>query len=151
MQGGGGHFRNRGTVGDIESLPFLEAIRIKETDWAKEMFVIHVTLIPYLEPSEELKTKPTQHSVKELRGIGIQPDLIVCRTEHPLTKEIKDKIALFCDINAREVVENRSYPNIYEVPLILKEEGLDRIVLEKFGMPLKEADLSAWKEDGPKD
>ena len=135
-----------GTVGDIESLPFLEAIRQMKTDPGKEnVCYIHVTLIPYLEPSEELKTKPTQHSVKELRGIGIQPDLIVCRTEHPLTREIKDKIALFCNVRAREVIENRSYPNIYELPLILKEEGLDRIVLEKLGMPWKKADLSAWR------
>lgn len=136
-----------GTVGDIESLPFLEAIRQMKTDLGKEnVCYIHVTLIPYLEPSEELKTKPTQHSVKELRGIGIQPDVIVCRTEYPLTNEIKDKIALFCDINAREVVENKSSANIYEVPLILKEEGLDKIVLEKIGLPCKEAELSAWEK-----
>ncbi len=136
-----------GTVGDIESLPFLEAIRQMKTDLGKKnVCYIHVTLIPYLEPSEELKTKPTQHSVKELRSIGIQPDVIVCRTEYPLTKEIKDKIALFCNVDAREVIENRSYPNIYELPLILKEEGLDEIVLEKLGMPYKEADLAAWKE-----
>ncbi len=136
-----------GTVGDIESLPFLEAIRQMKTDQGKEnVCYIHVTLIPYLEPSEELKTKPTQHSVKELRGIGIQPDVIVCRTEHPLTGEIKDKIALFCDINAREVIENKTSNNIYEVPLILKEEGLDKIVLEKIGLPRKKADLFAWKK-----
>lgn len=136
-----------GTVGDIESLPFLEAIRQMKSDQGKgNVCYIHVTLIPYLEPSEELKTKPTQHSVKELRGIGIQPDVIVCRTEYPLTGEIKDKIGLFCDINAREVIENKSSANIYEVPLILKEEGLDKIVLKKIGLPRKKAALSTWRK-----
>lgn len=136
-----------GTVGDIESLPFMEAIRQMKSDLGKEnVCYIHVTLIPYLEPSEELKTKPTQHSVKELRGIGIQPDAIVCRTEYPLTAEIKDKIALFCDTNAQAVIENKSSASIYEVPLILKEEGLDKIVLKKIGLPRKKPDLLAWEK-----
>ncbi|NMB40507.1 MAG: CTP synthase [Firmicutes bacterium] len=134
-----------GTVGDIESLPFLEAIRQMKTDLGKEnVCYLHVTLVPFLEPSEELKTKPTQHSVKELRSIGIQPDLIVCRTEYPLTQDLRDKIALFCDINAREVIENKNVANIYEVPLILKKEGLDKIVLEKLGLDVRKPDLSEW-------
>jgi CTP synthase len=136
-----------GTVGDIEGLPFLEAIRQMKTDLGKEnVCYIHVTLVPFLEPTGELKTKPTQHSVKELRSIGIQPDLIVCRTEHPLTHDLRDKIALFCDINSREVIENKSSANIYQVPLILKEEGLDKIVLEKLGLPQKEANLHEWEK-----
>lgn len=136
-----------GTVGDIESLPFLEAIRQMKTDLGRDnVCYIHVTLVPFLVRTEELKTKPTQHSVKELRSIGIQPDIIVCRTEHPLSKDIRDKIALFCDIKAREVIENRGVSNIYQVPLLLKEEGLDEIVLEKLGLPLREADLKDWQE-----
>ncbi len=136
-----------GTVGDIEGLPFLEAIRQMKTDLGKEnVCYIHVTLMPFLEPSGELKTKPTQHSVKELRSIGIQPDIIVCRTEHTLGEDIRDKIALFCDIKPREVVENRSVPNIYQVPLFLKEEGLDMITLEKLGLEMHEADLQSWEE-----
>ena len=109
-----------GTVGDIESLPFLEAIRQWKNDVGRENVVyIHVTLIPYLTKSGELKTKPTQHSVKELRSIGIQPDIIVCRTEKPLTQELKDKIALFCDIKPGGVIENNDTDTIYEVPLLL--------------------------------
>lgn len=136
-----------GTVGDIEGLPFLETIRQMKTDLGKEnVCYIHVTLVPFLEAAGELKTKPTQHSVKELRSIGIQPDLIVCRTEHPLTSDFRDKIALFCDINSREVIQNRSCSNIYEVPLVLKDEGLDKIVLEKLGLPLREANLREWRE-----
>ena len=136
-----------GTVGDIEGLPFLETIRQMKTDLGKEnVCYIHVTLVPFLEATGELKTKPTQHSVKELRSIGIQPDLIVCRSEHTLTSDLRDKIALFCDIKSREVIENRSCSNIYQVPLVLKEEGLDKIVMEKLGLPLREANLQAWEE-----
>lgn len=135
-----------GTVGDIESLPFLEAIRQMKTDLGKEnVCYIHVTLVPLLSFAGELKTKPTQHSVKELRSIGIQPDIIVCRSEQHLSSDIRDKIALFCDINSREVIENRTVPNIYHVPMLLKEEGLDEIVLEKLSLPLREADLSNWE------
>ena len=135
-----------GTVGDIESLPFLEAIRQMKTDLGKEnVCYIHVTLVPLLSFAGELKTKPTQHSVKELRSIGIQPDIIVCRSEQHLSSDIRDKIALFCDINSREVIENRTVPNIYHVPMLLKEEGLDEIVLEKLRLPLREADLSNWE------
>lgn len=136
-----------GTVGDIEGLPFLEAIRQMKTDLGKEnVCYIHVTLVPFLTPAEELKTKPTQHSVKELRSIGIQPDLIVCRTEKPLTQDLRDKIALFCDINSREVIENKNSDNIYQVPLTLKEEGLDKIVLEKLGLPQREPNLREWEK-----
>ena len=132
-----------GTVGDIESLPFLEAIRQMKTDLDREnVCYIHVTLVPFLNTPGELKTKPTQHSVKELRSIGIQPDIIVCRSEWPLSPEIREKIALFCDISPREVIENRSVANIYELPLLLKEQGLDEIVLEKLHLPLREADLT---------
>ncbi len=136
-----------GTVGDIESLPFLEAIRQMKTDLGREnVCYIHVTLVPFLERTGELKTKPTQHSVKELRSIGIQPDTIVCRTERALSQEFREKIALFCDIKAREVIENRSISNIYQVPLLLHEEGLDQIVLEKLGLAGGEADLREWEE-----
>ncbi len=136
-----------GTVGDIESLPFLEAIRQMKTDLDREnVCYIHVTLVPFLNTPGELKTKPTQHSVKELRSIGIQPDIIVCRSEWPLSPEIREKIALFCDISPREVIENRSVANIYELPLLLKEQGLDEIVLEKLHLPLREADLTEWEK-----
>lgn len=135
-----------GTVGDIESLPFLEAIRQMKTDLGKEnVCYIHVTLVPFLSFAGELKTKPTQHSVKELRSIGIQPDIIVCRSEQHLSTDIRDKIALFCDINSREVIENRSVPNIYQVPILLKDEGLDEITMEKLGLPLRDADLTEWE------
>ncbi|NLC10802.1 MAG: CTP synthase [Firmicutes bacterium] len=121
-----------GTVGDIEGLPFLEAIRQMKTDEGRDnVCYIHVTLIPHLKPGGVLKTKPTQHSVKELRSIGIQPDVIVCRTELKLDKELKDKIALFCDISPDEVIENRNTDTIYEVPLLLKEQGLDEMVIKK--------------------
>ncbi|MEW5919493.1 MAG: CTP synthase [Bacillota bacterium] len=135
-----------GTVGDIESLPFLEAIRQMKTDLDKEnVCYIHVTLVPFLNTPGELKTKPTQHSVKELRSIGIQPDIIVCRSEQALSADIRDKIALFCDINPREVIENRSVTNIYQLPLLLKEEGLDEIVLEKLRLQQREANLVEWE------
>ncbi len=136
-----------GTVGDIESLPFLEAIRQMKTDLGREnICYIHVTLVPFLQSTGEIKTKPTQHSVKELRSIGIQPDIIVSRTDHPLSDDLRDKIALFCDIKSREVIENISVNNIYQVPLLLMEEGLDNIVLEKLGLGKREADLLDWIE-----
>lgn len=135
-----------GTVGDIEGLPFLEAIRQLKIELGKEnVCYLHVTLMPYLAASGELKTKPTQHSVKELRSIGIQPDLIVCRTEHALSNDIKEKIALFCDVKVNEVIENASVSNIYQVPLLLKDQGLDVKVLDKLGLPLKEAHLEEWE------
>lgn len=135
-----------GTVGDIEGLPFLEAIRQLKIELGKEnVCYLHVTLMPYLAASGELKTKPTQHSVKELRSIGIQPDLIVCRTERPLSNDIKEKIALFCDVKVNEVIENASVSNIYQVPLLLKDQGLDVKVLDKLGLPLREAHLEEWE------
>ena len=136
-----------GTVGDIESLPFLEAIRQMKTDLGREnVCYIHVTLVPFLNTPGELKTKPTQHSVKELRSIGIQPDIIVCRSEQALSPEIRDKIALFCDTKPREVIENRSVSNIYQLPLLLKDQGLDEIVLEKLRLPQREANLQEWEK-----
>ncbi len=136
-----------GTVGDIESLPFLEAIRQMRADLGKENVIyVHVTLVPYLPMSGELKTKPTQHSVKELRSIGIQPDLIVCRTEHPLPGHLKDKIALFCDIKTQEVIESLSAKSIYEVPLMMQKQGFDDLVVEKLGLDCPRGDMSAWKE-----
>ncbi|MCR4430426.1 MAG: CTP synthase [Tepidanaerobacteraceae bacterium] len=136
-----------GTVGDIESLPFLEAIRQLKVDLGREnVLYIHVTLVPYLARAGELKTKPTQHSVKELRSIGIQPDIIVCRSERELSKELKEKIALFCSVEPEAVVQNYDAETIYEVPLILKNEGLDEIVAKKLGVDGMEADLSEWEE-----
>ena len=132
-----------GTVGDIESLPFLEAIRqIKKEVGRNDVLYIHVTLVPYIGAAGELKTKPTQHSVKELRSIGIQPDIIVCRTERPLSDEMKEKLALFCDIDKDAVIENKTLNSIYEVPLLLSEEGMDRIVLDKLDLPDRRA---TWK------
>ncbi len=136
-----------GTVGDIESLPFLEAIRQLKTDVGRDrVLYIHVTLVPYLNAARELKTKPTQHSVKELRSIGIQPDIIVCRSERPLTREVKDKIALFCDIGREAVIEAVDAASIYEVPLKLEQEGLAEIVIEKLGLPKRDPDLREWQE-----
>lgn len=135
-----------GTVGDIESLPFLEAIRQvkKDVPNRNDVLYIHVTLIPYIHAAGELKTKPTQHSVKELRSIGIQPNIIVCRTEKTVSDDMKKKIALFCDVDARAVINNETCSTIYEVPLLLQEEGLDRIVLEKLGLEDRHCDMDEW-------
>ncbi|WP_026893543.1 CTP synthase [Clostridiisalibacter paucivorans] len=134
-----------GTVGDIESLPFLEAIRQIKYDVGREnVMYIHVTLVPYLSKAGELKTKPTQHSVKELRGIGIQPDVVVCRTEHLLSDEIKEKIGLFCNLDANNVVQNLDARNLYEVPLLLEKEGLPQMVINKLALQCKEPDLTEW-------
>lgn len=136
-----------GTVGDIESLPFLEAIRQMKTDVGREnVFYIHVTMVPFLPATEELKTKPTQHSVKELRSIGIQPDVIVCRSNHELTDDIKGKIALFCDTEPSEVILNRNVNSIYEVPLLMEKEGLDEIAVRKLSLKAKPDKLKEWKE-----
>jgi CTP synthase len=135
-----------GTVGDIESLPFLEAIRQLKVDVGKDnVLYIHVTLVPYLGSAGELKTKPTQHSVKELRSIGIQPDIIVCRTEKRLSRELKEKIALFCNVEPEAVIQNYDVKSIYEVPLVLKKEGLDEVVAKKLGFDGRKADLSEWE------
>jgi CTP synthase len=136
-----------GTVGDIESQPFLEAIRQVNFEIGSEnVMYIHVTLVPGLFNSGELKTKPTQHSTKELRSIGIQPNVIVCRTAHPLSKEIKEKIGLFCNIPGKWVIQNLDAEHIYEVPLMLEEEGLTDIVCEKLGLEKRQPDLKEWKE-----
>lgn len=135
-----------GTVGDIESLPFLEAIRQFSADVGREnCMYIHVTLVPYLSASRELKTKPTQHSVKELLSIGIQPDVIVLRSEHEIDKSIKQKIALFCNIKESCVIENLDLPLLYSVPLALKDEKLDTIVCDHFGMDPGTIDISDWQ------
>jgi CTP synthase len=136
-----------GTVGDIESLPFLEAIRQMKSDVGRnDVLYIHVTLVPYIEASGELKTKPTQHSVKELRSIGIQPDIIVCRTHRPLSNGVREKIALFCDTEKRAVIENRDVECLYEIPLLLAEEGLDDIVVERLHLQCGPRDLREWED-----
>ncbi len=135
-----------GTVGDIESLPFLEAIRQFSYDvGVQNCMHIHVSLIPYLSASMELKTKPTQHSVKELLSIGIRPDVIVCRTEHPIDDEIKQKIALFCNVPAECVIENGDMDSLYRVPLALESEGLADICVKRLGLRCKLPDLTDWK------
>lgn len=134
-----------GTVGDIESLPFLEAIRQIKSDVGRDhVMYIHCTLVPMLRASGELKTKPTQHSVKELRSIGIQPNVIVTRTEFPLTEDMKRKIALFCDIDREAVIEARDAETLYEVPLMMQKEGLDEIVVKHLGLDVPEADMRDW-------
>ncbi len=134
-----------GTVGDIESLPFLEAIRQMKSDEGRDnVMYIHVTLVPYLDAAREAKTKPTQHSVKELRSIGIQPDVIVCRATRALSKEMEDKIALFCDIDVEAVIQCIDSETIYEVPLVLKKEGMDDIVVKRLGLISKSPQLDDW-------
>jgi len=136
-----------GTVGDIESLPFLEAIRqMKYEHGGENVLYIHVTLVPYVQVAHELKTKPTQHSVKELREIGIQPDILLCRTDRKLPKDVKEKIGLFCNIPAKNVFSNVDVKTIYEVPLLFKEEGLDETVCEMLGMWTQQPVLTEWKE-----
>lgn len=135
-----------GTVGDIESLPFLEAIRQVQYEVGKEnVCFIHVTLVPFLGKAGELKTKPTQHSVKELRSIGIQPDIIVCRAEKPLPEDVKEKIGLFCNIDAKHVIQNLDAENLYEVPLMLHREGLDNLVCEKLHLGCKDINNKEWE------
>ncbi|HRD54213.1 MAG TPA: CTP synthase [Flavobacteriales bacterium] len=136
-----------GTVGDIESLPYIEAIR--QLKWAKgkDCLTIHLTLLPFLGTTGELKTKPTQHSVKELLSLGVQPDVLVCRTEHPMQKGMKEKIALFCNVDAEAVIESRDAETIYDVPLMMQQERLDEVVLKKLGVNTNpDADLDAWKD-----
>ena len=136
-----------GTVGDIESLPFLEAIRQFKKDTGKEnVLYVHVTYIPYLKTTEELKSKPTQHSVKELRSIGIQPDIIICRSETKLSDSIKNKISLFCDIEVEDTIEALDVKHLYEVPLLLQKEKLDSRVLAKLKLNLRKSDLEKWKK-----
>ena len=136
-----------GTVGDIESLPFLEAIRQFRTDAGREnTLYIHVTLIPYLPASGEQKTKPTQHSVAELRSIGISPDIIVCRSSMPLSLDMRDKIALFCSVERGAVIQNLDTRSIYEVPVMLEKEGLGQIIEDKLGLAPRVPDLRDWED-----
>lgn len=137
-----------GTVGDIESLPYLEALRqMKREVGSANCIVVHLTLIPYLSAAKELKTKPTQHSVKELLQAGIQPDILVCRTEHPLPVELREKLALFCNVDVKSVIEAIDADTIYDVPLLMLKEKLDKIALQKLQLKVKtEPDLTAWKE-----
>jgi CTP synthase len=136
-----------GTVGDIESLPFLEALRQLKDDLPREdTFFIHLTLLPHLASTDEIKTKPPQHSVKELRAIGLQPDAIIARCDRPLPASVKRKIALFCDVAQENVIEDPDLPSIYEVPLLLKEQGLDQRIAAGFGLPAREADVTRWEE-----
>jgi CTP synthase len=135
-----------GTVGDIEGLPFLEAIRQMRKDVGREnTLYIHLTLVPYISSTGELKTKPTQHSVSELRSIGIQPDVIVCRSDYALGREAKEKIALFCDVEQRAVIPLVTMESIYEIPLILEETGLGYFIVERLGLPAGEPDLDNWR------
>jgi CTP synthase len=136
-----------GTVGDIESLPFLEAIRQFKGDVGGDnVLYIHLTLVPYLDTAGELKTKPTQHSVQKLREIGIQPDILLCRTDRSLSKDIKDKIALFCNVESRAVITAKDVKSIYEVPLVYNREGLDALIIEGLSMWTRAPELSVWEE-----
>ncbi len=136
-----------GTVGDIESLPFIEAIRqIKSNIGRENVMYIHCTLVPYIQAAGELKTKPTQHSVKELRSLGIQPDVIVLRTEREISQEMKEKIALFCDINEKAVIESGDADTLYHVPLAMQEQKLDQITCDHFGLDCAPADMTEWQQ-----
>ncbi len=136
-----------GTVGDIESLPFIEAIRQMRQDLGREnTLFVHVTLVPYIAAAGELKTKPTQHSVKELLSIGIQPDILLCRTDRFLSKDIKSKIALFCNVEEEAVITAKDVASIYEVPLVFAREGVDLLVLKYLHLNARDRDVSAWEE-----
>lgn len=136
-----------GTVGDIESLPFLEAIRQIKSDVGQDnVMYIHCTLVPYIKAAGEMKTKPTQHSVKELRGLGIQPNVIVVRTEMPISQEMKDKIGLFCDIDPKAVIECRDADTLYAIPLALQEQKLDQITCDHLKLICNEPDMTEWNE-----
>ena len=135
-----------GTVGDIESLPFLEAIRQFRQEVGRDNAIfIHLTLVPYIAAAGELKTKPTQHSVRDLMQIGIQPDILICRSEQPISADIKRKIALFCNVDFGCVVESPDVRSIYEIPLRFLEQGLDREVCQRLRLETKEPDLRGWK------
>ncbi|MDH4101465.1 MAG: CTP synthase, partial [Nitrospirota bacterium] len=135
-----------GTVGDIESLPFLEAIRQFPYDVGREnVLYIHLTLVPFIKTADELKTKPTQHSVNKLREIGIQPDVLLCRTDRDIPDDMKKKIALFCNVAFDSVVTAKDVASIYEVPLLLHEEGLDNRIVEKLGLSANPANLKEWE------
>ena len=137
-----------GTVGDIESLPFLEAARQFELDAGeKNVLYIHLTLVPYIKVADEIKTKPTQHSVQTLRQIGIQPDILICRTEKSLSDEVKEKISLFCNVRKEAVIESKDVESIYQVPLVFKGQILDEIILSHFGLISKPSDLKDWEKN----
>ena len=136
-----------GTVGDIESLPFLEAIRQMRHELGRENSIfVHVTLVPWIAAAQELKTKPTQHSVKELRAIGIQPDILLCRSERFLPKDVKEKIALFCDVEPEAVITARDVKSVYEVPLVFAGEGVDEFVLRRLALQANQREMSRWSE-----
>ena len=135
-----------GTVGDIESLPFLEAVRQLRLELRRDVLFVHVTLVPYLKVAGEVKTKPTQHSVRELREIGIQPDILLCRSEVPLDSEVREKIALFCNVPTEAVIGATDKPSIYEVPLMFHEGGLDSLVVQGLGLDTDAPDLRAWAD-----
>jgi CTP synthase len=136
-----------GTVGDIESLPFLEAIRQMRHELGRANAIfLHVTLVPWIAAAQELKTKPTQHSVKELRAIGIQPDMLLCRSERFLPNDVKEKIALFCDVDAEAVITARDVKSVYEVPLVFAGERVDEFILQRFGLQAGPRELSQWSE-----
>lgn len=137
-----------GTTGDIESLPFIESIRQIKSDLGREnVMYIHCTLLPYIKAAGEMKTKPTQHSVKELRGLGIQPDMIVVRTEYEMTEDLRDKIALFCDIDKQSVIECRDADTLYQIPVALQAQDMDDLVIERLGLEASgEADLTEWNQ-----
>jgi CTP synthase len=136
-----------GTVGDIESLPFLEAVRQFRQDVGRENAVfVHLALVPYIATAHELKTKPMQHSVRELRAIGIQPDVLLCRTDRYLSPDIKSKLALYCDVPEEAVITAKDVESIYEVPLVLSGEGLDGIILKRLGLESQRRDMTAWED-----
>ncbi len=136
-----------GTVGDIESLPFLETIRQMKFDLSEDdVLFLHVTLVPYIKSAGELKTKPTQHSVRQLQEIGISPDILVCRSEYPLSESVRNKLALFCNVSKSSVINCMDAATIYQVPLVLNEEGLDSEVIKKLGLKEREYDLSMWQD-----
>ena len=135
-----------GTVGDIEGLPFLEAIRQMRKDAGRDnVLYIHVTLLPYLGSTQELKTKPTQHSVNELRRIGIQPDVIICRSDYPIADNLRDKISLFCDVDKEAVIPLVTVSTVYEVPLVLEEQGMGNLIVDRLGLTAKGGDLNEWR------
>jgi CTP synthase len=136
-----------GTVGDIEGLPFLEAIRQMRKDAGRDnVLYIHVTLLPYLNSTQELKTKPTQHSVNELRRIGIQPDIIICRSDYPIADNLRDKISLFCDVDKEAVIPLVTVSTVYEVPLVLEQEGMGNLISNKLSLTAKSEDLNEWRD-----
>lgn len=136
-----------GTVGDIESLPYIESVRQLKWELGKDCLNIHLTYVPYIAAAKELKTKPTQHSVKQLQELGVQPDILVLRTEHPITQSVRNKVALFCNVEANAVIECIDAPTIYEVPLRMQAEGLDEIVLKKMGYEsAPKADMVGWSD-----